>query len=271
MNYVKALKRLRGPALLLSLSAAVFGQATVVTSVSAANYRNIVAPDSIISGWGVGLAPTTVAANTNSVNGQPVTLPTTLGAVTLLVKDASNATAQPLLYMVSPGQINYVLPAANALGAATLTVTSGATTRTGAALVSNVSPALFTADASGAGVPVGSLLRVTSSGMVTNDTPFQAGTATFVPKPINLSSSPSDAVYLMLYGTGIRRHSLNPVVATIGGVKVPVPYAGAQSQYPGLDQVNLGPLPQALVGKGQVDLIVTVDGVPSNSVLVAIQ
>jgi uncharacterized protein (TIGR03437 family) len=61
------------------------------------------------------------------------------------------------------------------------------------------------------------------------------------------------------------------VIATIGGVRVPVLYAGAQSQFPGLDQINLGPIPQSLVGKGEVDVILTVDGVPANTVRLAFQ
>jgi len=264
------MNRLRLASIALVLGSIASAQ-TPVTSVSVASYRAIVAPDSIVSAWGVGLALNTISANTNSVNGAPVILPTTLGPVSLTVTDSGKTGFKPPLYMVSPGQINYVLPAGVKLGAATLRVDSGSTALTGVVLVSNVAPALFTADGSGTGVPIGNVLRVTSTGAVTNDTPFQSGTSTFVPKPIDLNTSPSDRVYLILYGTGIRLHSLNPVIATIGGVKVPVLYAGAQSQYPGFDQVNIGPLPQSLVGKGQVDLILTVDGVPANTVRVALQ
>jgi uncharacterized protein (TIGR03437 family) len=80
-------------------------------------------------------------------------------------------------------------------------------------------------------------------------------------------------VYLVLYGTGIRHHSNNPVKATINGVLVPVTYAGAQSTLPGLDQVNLGPLPQTLTGTGKASLsvVVLVDGIPSNTTLIGIQ
>ncbi|MEP6961913.1 MAG: hypothetical protein ABI995_07540 [Acidobacteriota bacterium] len=257
--------------LTLNASMLVFGQANTVTTVSAANYRPIVAPDSIASAWGSGLAPNTIAANTTPATGQTITLPGTLGPVSLSVKDSGGGVVQPFLYMVSQGQINYVIPAASKLGKSALTVNSGTTAVTGTVLVSNVAPALFTADASGTGVPVGTVLRVTSAGVVTTDSLFQSGISTFLSKPINLNSSPSDKVYLILFGTGIRLHSLNPVQATIGGIRVPVLYAGAQSQYPGFDQINLGPLPQTLIGKGQADLILTVDGVPANTVRVALQ
>jgi uncharacterized protein (TIGR03437 family) len=82
---------------------------------------------------------------------------------------------------------------------------------------------------------------------------------------VTLSAANSNT-YLVLYGTGIRRHSLNPVQALIDGVKVPVLYADEQGQFAGLDQVNIGPLPASLAGAGAVDIELFVDGVPANVV-----
>ena len=84
-----------------------------------------------------------------------------------------------------------------------------------------------------------------------------------------MSAAPTDKVYIILYGTGFRRHSLNPVIATINGTTIPVLFAGAQNQYPGLDQINIGPLPQSLSTLATADLMVVVDGVPANSVRLA--
>jgi uncharacterized protein (TIGR03437 family) len=76
---------------------------------------------------------------------------------------------------------------------------------------------------------------------------------------------------LSLFGTGIRnRTSLGNVGVTINGIAVPAQYAGPQSQFPGLDQVNVG-LPLNLRGSGETDLILTVDGQPANTVRVNIQ
>lgn len=61
------------------------------------------------------------------------------------------------------------------------------------------------------------------------------------------------------------------MAATIGGVGVPVTYAGAQGGYVGLDQVNVGPVPRALMGAGVVSVAVTVDGLAANPVQVAIR
>jgi uncharacterized protein (TIGR03437 family) len=257
--------------LLLALATALSlaGQTGTVTSVSVGNYKPIVAPGSIVSGWGTSLAATTVFAN-NNPSGMAITLPEMLGNVRLTVVDAAKTSRMAGIYMVSPGQINYVLPDATAQGAATLTVTNGTAPITGPVLVSNIAPSIFTADGSGKGVPAAQILRVTGGSQATYESPFQTGTSTFVPAPINVAASGGE-VYILLYGTGIRRHSLNPVIATIGDVGVPVTYAGAQSEYPGLDQINIGPLPATLAGKGNSELTVMVDGVPANAVAVAIR
>lgn len=255
--------------LAVAFSAVAFGQTNSVTSVSGANYTPIVAPDSIVSAWGSNFSGTAVAANTSGSGNQTITLPSMLGSVSLSLKDKGATVSTPGLYMVSPGQINYVTAANAALGPAMLTVKSGSTSQTGNVQLSNVAPAIYTADASGAGVPAGSVLRVTSGGTASLDTLFQVGTSTYLPKPFAVSAA--DTVYVVLYGTGIRNRSLNPAKATIGGTVVPVQYAGAQSLYPGFDQVNIGPLPTSLAGKGVTDCIVFVDGVPANTVQIAIQ
>jgi uncharacterized protein (TIGR03437 family) len=77
-------------------------------------------------------------------------------------------------------------------------------------------------------------------------------------------------VYLSFYGTGISaRSSLGNVTVTIGGESIPALYAGPQGQFPGLDQVNV-PLPLSLRGSGVVSVTVTVDGVTSNPVQIAV-
>jgi uncharacterized protein (TIGR03437 family) len=47
--------------------------------------------------------------------------------------------------------------------------------------------------------------------------------------------------------------------------------ASAQSQFVGLDQVNVGPLPSTLAGKGNSNVVLQVDGRTSNAVTVNIQ
>jgi len=244
----------------LGLASVMVAQTETLTSASAANYRPIVAPNSIVTAWGTSLASTTAAANVTDP-GPNAGLPTSLGNVRLAVTGSSQIAVPATLYLVSPGQINYVLPATAALGADTVAVFSNGTTLHGPVLVSNISPAIFTVDGSGAGMPAGQVLRVNAEGQSTANS-LTSTTNT----DISPGNSPGDQVYLVLYGTGFRNHSLNPVIATAGGIAVPVPYAGAQNEFPGLDQINLGPLPPTLAGIGTVNLTMAVDGVPANTV-----
>ncbi len=239
-----------------------FSQTGTFTSMSMASYGPLVSPDSIVAGFGTNLGVGNTA-------GSPPLQTTLAGSSVSIVDSAGTKFAAPL-YLVSPSQINYLIPAAAAIGKATVTVTTAAGMSTGTLLISNIAPAFATANADGKGVPAAQVLRLTGAGVTSLQNTFMGTTGSFTAAPINLTTS-GDRVYLILYGTGIRRHSLNPVIATVGGVRVPVLYAGPQSQFPGLDQVNIGPLPQTLVGKGAVNLILTVDGVPANTVALNFQ
>jgi len=54
---------------------------------------------------------------------------------------------------------------------------------------------------------------------------------------------------------------------TAGGSGTVVEYAGAQGTFVGQDQIN-AILPQSLAGAGEINVIVTVDGVTANTVKV---
>ncbi|HKQ76628.1 MAG TPA: SBBP repeat-containing protein [Blastocatellia bacterium] len=58
---------------------------------------------------------------------------------------------------------------------------------------------------------------------------------------------------------------LSAVRARIGGVDATVSFAGAQGDFVGLDQVNVG-LPRSLAGRGAVDIVLMADGVTANTV-----
>ena len=95
---------------------------------------------------------------------------------------------------------------------------------------------------------------------------FDCSSGTCVTTPIALDGQ--STVYVTLYGTGIQGGT--NVTCTVGGVAVPVSFAGAQGQYPGFDQVNIQ-LPIGLQGKGTANVVLTVDGHASNAVQIAIQ
>jgi uncharacterized protein (TIGR03437 family) len=89
--------------------------------------------------------------------------------------------------------------------------------------------------------------------------------------PIDLGPA-TDQVILVLYGCGIRGHSTasTAVQVTIGSVVSNVLYAGAQPAYTALDQVNVT-LPRSLAGRGNVDVVLTVDGLIANTVTINVR
>lgn len=237
------------------------GAASVAATVSAASFAPAVAPDSIASVFGIGIAGSTNAAAT-----QP--LPVTLDGVTVKIKDSAGVERSAPLFFISPNQINFLVPAATSLGAAQVTVElNGNTLSAGAVNVTAVAPGSFTFNGNGRGVPAGYALRV-RGGAQTREAIHQLGPSNqFEPKPIDLGSA-EDQVWLVLFGTGIRgRTALSNVTVTIGGVNATVSYAGAQGEFAGLDQVNLL-LPSNLAGRGEVDLVLTVGGQTARSVRV---
>ena len=92
----------------------------------------------------------------------------------------------------------------------------------------------------------------------------------FVALPIDLGPA-TDQVFLVLFGTGLRfRSSLAAVTAKIGGADATVTFAGAVPGFIGLDQANLA-IPRSLIGRGEVDVMLTVDGKAANTLKVSIK
>jgi hypothetical protein len=81
-----------------------------------------------------------------------------------------------------------------------------------------------------------------------------------------ISIVPEESLYVTLYGTGIRRlQSQDSVQATVGGLAIGA--TAGPSEFQGVDQVNIGPLPVALKqNPGEIDIVVTVDGKKANIV-----
>ncbi|MGH9847357.1 MAG: serine hydrolase [Blastocatellia bacterium] len=236
-------------------------------NVSAASYQSApLAAESIVSAFGSALATTTMAAPSTP-------LPVTLAGTTIKVRDSAGRDAAASLFFVSPTQINYLLPSGTANGQATVTITSGAgAVSAGTVQIAAVAPGLFTADASGRGLAAATVLRVKADGAQSFEpvAQFDAAQNKFVAVPIDLGPE-SDQVFLLLFGTGIRnRSALSAVAAKIGGVDCQAPYAGAQGGFAGLDQINVR-LSRSLIGRGEVDAALTVDGQAANTVKVQIK
>ena len=240
-------------------------QAGWAVSVSAASLvQGMLAPESIVSAFGAGLADSTRAAAGNQ-------LPANLVGTVLKVRDNSGVERSSLLFFVSPNQINYQLPPNTSIGPAAVTIYKDGEKFFNCQIqVAKVAPGFFTVNSSGSGYPVGQALRYKSA--TANASPQSEPLVTFdgQPIPIDLGGN-SDQVFLVLYGTGFRhRSSLANVVARIGGEIAPVQFVGAQGDFAGLDQVNIQ-IPRSLIGRGVVNLVVTVDGQQANVVKVFIK
>jgi len=218
---------------------------------SSADFNGPLAPASLASLFGSRLALTTERADSLSP-------PTSLGGISLRVRDSAGvARLAPLLY-VSPSQINFEVPAGTAPGNVTIEVVNAPTqVSVVAAQANNVAPSLFAYDDNTAAAYG---LRLEPDGKQT---------VLSVRNTIVLDDRPA---YLVLYATGIRnRSSLANLQVAIGATNVPVEYAGPEgSGIPGLDQVNVR-LTTAVKGTGVANLVLAVDGIPSNTVSVDIR
>jgi uncharacterized protein (TIGR03437 family) len=229
----------------------------VAVAVSSASYaRGVVGRDSLISLFGMELSEQTESATTSP-------LPTTLGGVFVQVSPKNYGPTTASLLYVSPTQINFLLPPLDptAMGPLTIRVF-----RTGTFTPQIVSTGLFTANASGSGAPAGNIVFATG-GTLRNESAGVCNANGCVPREIDLSAV--DEVYLELYGTGIRNFA-QPVTATLGGDAIPVVFAGKQNDFAGLDQVNVR-IPKTFAKRGELDLVLTVDGKRTNAVRVKIK
>jgi uncharacterized protein (TIGR03437 family) len=248
-----------------------YGAATV----SAASFSGpTLAPESIVAAFGNGLATTTQAASS-------LPLPTTLATTTVKLRDSQGAERAAPLFFVSPGQINYLIPAGTAEGPAMVMIEVRRDGLTFSVLgntlnIARVAPGLFTANANGSGVPAAFVLRIKADGAQSYEpvAQFDPAQNRFVARAIEPGAE-SDQLFLILFGTGIRgRSALSTVTARLGGANVEVLFADAVDGFAGLDQVNLRlprSLLQALAGRGATELLLFVDNKLANAVQIEIK
>ena len=233
-------------------SSSASATAATITALNAASDIAAFSADTIISLYGSALTAQTVSGT--------LPLQSSLGGITVTVTDSSGVPRQALLFFVSPGQINFLVPAGTATGPATITVntTSGSLTTT--INISASTAALFTANNNGSGPLAAQVVAVAPGGQESyTDTASLSGTA-YVNTPISFSPA-ADTFYLLLYGTGF--DIAKTVTVTINGKTFTPSYFGLQGGFAGLDQVNIL-LPASLADAGQVNISITVDGQTSN-------
>ena len=244
--FARILNPLPGPAVFVSAASSQPGPA---------------APGSIVSTYGVDLATTTASATTTP-------LPTSLAGTTVTLVDSTGVSATAPLFFVSSGQVNFLISPGAANGLASVAISSAdGKISTGKVTIAAVAPSLFVFNS--AGLAAGNAISVEADGTEVTGNTFQIVNGAIVPLPINLGP-PAQQVVLVLYGTGIAgRSSLARVSVSIGGLSLPVAYAGPQGDA-GLDQVNVQ-LPASLAGSGNTAISVVADGSVSNTAYITIQ
>jgi predicted outer membrane repeat protein len=237
----------------------------VARIVEGAGFRTqALASEQLVTVFGVNLARAAATAP-----GLP--LGTTLANTTVTITDGAGVTRPAQLLFAGPTQINLLTPPGMASGAGSLTITNLSGQKTSSNVtIDRVSPGVFTAAQTGQGVAAAVIIRAAAGGSVTSTLAADCTGGACTANAIDVSAA-SDQVFLSLYGTGIRGVSgQQGVTVTVGGFAVDVQFAGAQTQFPGLDQVNVK-LPTALAGSGDVSVVLTVDGRAANPVSVRIR
>jgi uncharacterized protein (TIGR03437 family) len=232
-----------------------------LASVSAASFAlGAIAPDSIVAAFGANLSTGVAAA-------RDVPLPTDLLGTSVRVRDSAGAERLAGLFFVSPSQINYLVPPDTALGTATITVNNSAA---GTVEITPAAPGLFAANANGQGVAAAVALRMRADGSQSYEAVARVEGGSFVAVPIDLGPE-SDQVFLILYGTGVRfRSTLSAVVCRLGGADSEVLFAGAVTDFAGLDQINVR-IPRSLIGRGEIDVALNVEGRAANTVRINVR
>lgn len=250
-----------------NFSGATLTFAQPMAAVSAASFSSAkLSGDSIATAFGNRLATKTQAATS-------LPLPTSLAGSSLIVKDSLGVERNAPLFFVSQTQVNFLIPVGTATGpAAIIARNSDGILSVTNTEITTVAPSLFSASATGQGLAVAVVQRRKANGTISYETTsrFDSNLGRLVAVPIDLSQ-PTDQVFLLLYGTGIKnRSSLSNVLVKLGGTNSEVLFAGATTEFAGLDQVNIR-LPQTLAGRGTVNIAITVDGQSANSVDISIK
>ncbi len=211
------------------------GPPSSVVGYSAATGIGPLAPSSIASVYGKNLARTTASA-------AGLTLPTQLGGISLRVRDGTDTVRLAPLFYVSPTQINFLVPGQTAVGPVVLSVDDRSSLfveTANATPVTQIAPAIFTANEQGQGPAAATAVRILSDGTQQPVPVFNCtGLGQCTTVPIDVTGG--HPVYLSLYGTGFRSAPVQQhTQCKVGGVNAVVQFAGAQTAFPGLDQINI--------------------------------
>jgi uncharacterized protein (TIGR03437 family) len=234
---------------------------TIAAVQDAASNTPNIAEGSLFSVYGANLAPSSTGL-TNFPR------PTSVGGVKVTFTPAAGgAGTDTCLIYVGTGQINALLPSTVPVGSYNVTVTNGTVSAPVVAQVVASKPALFTQDQSGTGLAVVFNYISQSENDVNRLTTGTYNGA--------LSSPAKPGQTLIAWGTGIGPYAAGdntagvshdfstsePIAAIVGGVSIPVVFAGLNG-YAGEDQINFT-LPSNVPTGCAVTLQISVNGVLS--------
>ena len=224
--------------------------------------NSAIAPGAIVAIFGTDLAGDIVLA-------QEVPLPTTLGDTSVTFNDIPAP-----LFFVSSTQINAQVPFELMSGAGSVTVqVKRGNASVASAGIAAVSPGIFTLNAQGTG----------QGAILIADTPFLAA-----PAGVLEDSHPAQrGEFISIFCTGLGpvlpevpsgdvapstpplAETLTPLV-NIGGIPAQVTFSGLAPGFVGLYQVNVQ-VPLGVPSGPEQPVEIIIDGVPSNTVTVAVQ
>jgi uncharacterized protein (TIGR03437 family) len=220
--------------------------------VNAASFLPKLAPGSLASIAGTGLATSTPAA-------VAAPLPTSLAEASVSV----NGRLAPILY-ASPTQINFQVPWETATGNAQVSVTvDGVVSNTITVPVTAAAPGIFYSS-SGAAIAENSNYSVNSSSNPAKEgsylIAYLTGSGAVTPSVGDGVATPSTGLYQIPSGTAVS--------VTIGGQNAPVLFAGLTPGAVSLLQLNIT-IPTGL-SAGSYPMLVTIGGQVSNSATVSV-
>ena len=201
-----------------------------------------------------------------------IPLPTVLQGASVTVIDSLGIPRLAGLLYASVSALSLVVPQRVSEGSAEVTIRREDVASDPFSIeISAVAPGLFSANLSGTGVAWAWARRVDRNGDVSFEplAEFDAPVGSRAAVPLDLGPV-TDDVYLDMVGTGIRGWQ-SDVNATVAGQDVQVQRAQPHPQWPGQDWILLGPLPRGLAGRGEVEVMLIVDGYRSNPVSVTIR
>jgi uncharacterized protein (TIGR03437 family) len=194
--------------------------------VSAADNRSAAAPGGLISLYGANLSPTNLATSQMPV-------PTALANSCITV----NGQPIPLIF-VSPGQVNAQMPF-QAVGAETVVVhTPGGTSDNFNLIVQPTAPAVFLSGVAGPANNLPTIIRASNGLLATDSNPIHQSDVLVIYLTGLGQTNPSGVTGYPGPGSPLSRALIAPTVS-LGGMNLPVLYAGLAPGEVGVNQINV--------------------------------